>query len=234
MSSGRSTSSPNAVARNSSLLPVLPILVLLPFRRRKPAHHRRGPGSAGLDRPRDRAAIGSCRDSPRRRRRGGCSGPRGRRGSSPSWRRWRAARRAAAIRPRTSRGASARARGQRLSDGLQVIPGIEPIGDRADILAEGLAIAQECGPGEHVDLGAGVVDVIFPGDLEAREAQEAARASPNTAPRPWPTCIGPVGLADTNSTLTGCARPLPARGRSRRRRQIAARRTSCRRPRLQR
>src|SRR5271163_2306414 len=30
-----------------------------------------------------------------------------------------------------------------------------------------------------------------------------ARASPNTAPRAWPTCIGPVGLALTYSTLTG-------------------------------
>ena len=29
------------------------------------------------------------------------------------------------------------------------------------------------------------------------------RASPNTAPRAWPTCIGPVGLALTYSTLTG-------------------------------
>ena len=26
------------------------------------------------------------------------------------------------------------------------------------------------------------------------------KQSPNTAPLPWPTCKGPVGLADTNST----------------------------------
>jgi hypothetical protein len=29
-----------------------------------------------------------------------------------------------------------------------------------------------------------------------------ASASPTTAPRQWPTCIGPVGLAETYSTLT--------------------------------
>ena len=34
-----------------------------------------------------------------------------------------------------------------------------------------------------------------------------ASASPNTAPRVWPTCIGPVGLAETYSTLT--LSPLP-------------------------
>ena len=34
-----------------------------------------------------------------------------------------------------------------------------------------------------------------------------ASASPKTAPRVWPTCIGPVGLAETNSTLT--LRPSP-------------------------
>ena len=32
-------------------------------------------------------------------------------------------------------------------------------------------------------------------------------ASPTTAPRPWPTCIGPVGLAETYSTIT--VRPAP-------------------------
>ena len=31
--------------------------------------------------------------------------------------------------------------------------------------------------------------------------------SPRAAPRPWPTCSGPVGLAETNSTLT--ERPAP-------------------------
>ena len=35
-----------------------------------------------------------------------------------------------------------------------------------------------------------------------------ATASPNTAPRVWPTCIGPVGLAETNSTLTFSPAPM--------------------------
>src|ERR1700733_14239562 len=39
-------------------------------------------------------------------------------------------------------------------------------------------------------------------------ASRFAKASPNTAPRPWPTCIGPVGLAETYSTLTGTPPPL--------------------------
>ena len=41
--------------------------------------------------------------------------------------------------------------------------------------------------------------------------------SPMTAPRPWPTCIGPVGLALTNSIIVFCCLPaslLPKRPRS--------------------
>src|SRR6056297_136500 len=36
-------------------------------------------------------------------------------------------------------------------------------------------------------------------------------ASPTTAPRIWPTCIGPVGLAETYSTLTFCPCPMSDR-----------------------
>ncbi len=42
-------------------------------------------------------------------------------------------------------------------------------------LAERLAIAQERRAGEHVDLGAGVVDVVFARDVVARELQQAAQ-----------------------------------------------------------
>ena len=35
-------------------------------------------------------------------------------------------------------------------------------------------------------------------------------ASPSAAPRPWPTCSGPVGLAETNSTLTLSPAPVGA------------------------
>ena len=34
-------------------------------------------------------------------------------------------------------------------------------------------------------------------------ASRLASASPNTVPRPWPTCSGPVGLTEQSSTLTG-------------------------------
>ena len=43
------------------------------------------------------------------------------------------------------------------------------------VLAERLAVTQECRAREHVDLGAGIVDVIFAGDVVARELQQAAQ-----------------------------------------------------------
>ena len=51
--------------------------------------------------------------------------------------------------------------GQRLPDRLQIIAGIKPFRNLADVLAERLAVAQERRAREHVDLGAGIVDVIF-------------------------------------------------------------------------
>ena len=62
---------------------------------------------------------------------------------------------------------------ERLADRLQIVAGIEPLGDRADVLAERLAVAQEGRAGEHVHLGAGVVDVIFARRLPAGEGEEA-------------------------------------------------------------
>jgi hypothetical protein len=38
-----------------------------------------------------------------------------------------------------------------------------------------------------------------------------ASASPTTAPRQWPICMGPVGLAETYSTLTVVPAPTPER-----------------------
>jgi hypothetical protein len=66
--------------------------------------------------------------------------------------------------------------GQHLPDRHQIIAGIQPVRNRADILAERLAVPQEGGPREHVDLGAGVVDVIFPGDVEAGRHQQARQS----------------------------------------------------------
>ena len=55
---------------------------------------------------------------------------------------------------------------------LQIVAGIEALRDRADRLAERLAVAQEGRAGEHVDLRAGVVDVIFARHLAAGEGQQ--------------------------------------------------------------
>ena len=99
--------------------------------------------------------------------------------------------------------------GERLPDRHEIVAGIEPFRNLADVLAERLAVAQECRAREHVDLRAGVVDVIFARDVVAGEMQAGSHsASPNTAPRQWPTCIGPVGLAETYSTLTFAPSPI--------------------------
>ena len=62
--------------------------------------------------------------------------------------------------------------GQRRADRLQVIARIESVRDGADVLAERLAVAEIGRAGEHVDLRAGVVDVVFAGDLVAGEGEE--------------------------------------------------------------
>ena len=59
------------------------------------------------------------------------------------------------------------------ADGLQIVAGIEALGDRADVLAERLAVAQEGRARQHVDLAAGVVDVIFARRLAAGEDKQA-------------------------------------------------------------
>jgi hypothetical protein len=44
---------------------------------------------------------------------------------------------------------------------LEIIAGVKALRDLADILAQGLAISQKGGAREHVDLRAGVIDVVF-------------------------------------------------------------------------
>ncbi len=56
---------------------------------------------------------------------------------------------------------------QRRAGRLQIVAWIEPGRDLADCFAERLAIAQMSRAGEHVDLGAGIVDVVFAADVEA-------------------------------------------------------------------
>ena len=99
-------------------------------------------------------------------------------------------------------------RGERDTDGDEIVARIEAFGDLADVLAERLAVAHVERAGENVDLRAGVVDVIFLGDPESRGLEQAGERVPTTAPRQWPMCIGPVGLAETYSTLTRSLLPI--------------------------
>jgi len=70
------------------------------------------------------------------------------------------------------------------------------------VIAQRLAIAQVGRLAELVDLRAGIVDVVFLGNGVAAFAKRLASASPTTAPRACATVSGPVGLAETYSTLT--------------------------------
>ncbi len=64
---------------------------------------------------------------------------------------------------------------QRRAHRLQIVAGIQPFRDRADVLAERLAVPEEGGTREHVDLGAGIVDVVFAGDVVATELEQACQ-----------------------------------------------------------
>ena len=55
---------------------------------------------------------------------------------------------------------------------------------------------------ELVYLIARVVDVELTGHVVAGPVEHGGRQSPRTPPRALPMCIGPVGLAETNSTMT--------------------------------
>ncbi len=63
--------------------------------------------------------------------------------------------------------------GDRLGHGLEVVAGIEPGRDRADRLAQRLAVAEVQGAGEGLGLGAAVVHVILAGDRVAGMREHA-------------------------------------------------------------
>ena len=63
-------------------------------------------------------------------------------------------------------------RGECGTDRLEIIAGIQAFGNRTDVLAERLAVAQIGRAREHIDLGAGVVDVIFARYLETGEGEQ--------------------------------------------------------------
>ena len=56
--------------------------------------------------------------------------------------------------------------------GDEIVAGVEPGRDLADLVAQRLAVAQHHRARQHVDLHAGVVDVVFLGDLVAGEGKQ--------------------------------------------------------------
>ena len=108
---------------------------------------------------------------------------------------------------------------QRLAHRDQIIAGIKPFGDRADILAQRLAVTQMRRPGEHVHLTAGIIDIIFadhlvPGIFEQGRKRVADHRAPAMAhmhgaggvgrhifdidadalPQIGPTIVGAIGM----------------------------------------
>ncbi len=62
--------------------------------------------------------------------------------------------------------------GKLLADRLEIVAGIESFRDLADVLAERLAVAQEGRARQRIDLGAGIVDIIFAGHGKAGEGEK--------------------------------------------------------------
>ena len=114
-----------------------------------------------------------------------------------------------------SQQARAMLAGEPFADRLQIIARIEPLRDRADILAQRLAVAQEGRAGEDVDLRARIVDVVFAGHLVAGEGQELSErvAEHRAAAVAHMHRAGRVGGDEFH--VHRHARALPAAGRSR-------------------
>ena len=58
--------------------------------------------------------------------------------------------------------------GNERADRLEILARIKPFRNCADIFAQGFAVAQIGRAREHIDLGAGIVDVIFARHLDSR------------------------------------------------------------------
>ena len=72
---------------------------------------------------------------------------------------------------------------ERLPDRHEIVPRIQPFRNLADVFAKRFAVAQECRAREHVDLRAGIVDVIFARDVVAGKIKQAAqRVAEHRAP----------------------------------------------------
>ena len=62
--------------------------------------------------------------------------------------------------------------GERRADRLEIVAGIKAIRDGADVFAERLAVAQERRARQHIDLPAGVVDVVLARHRKAGDRQQ--------------------------------------------------------------
>ena len=72
---------------------------------------------------------------------------------------------------------------ERLPDRHEIVARIQPFRNLADVFAKRFAVAQECRAREHVDLRAGIVDVIFARDVVAGKIkQPAQRVAEHRAP----------------------------------------------------
>ena len=106
-------------------------------------------------------------------------------------------------------------RRQRFADRLEIVAGVEALRDRADRLAQRLAVAEEGGAGEHVDLRAGVVDVVFARHRPAGEADEIRQRVAE---------YGAPSVADVHRAGRVGRHVLDVDGRDRRRRVLEPRR----------
>ena len=105
---------------------------------------------------------------------------------------------------------------QRLPDRHEIIAGIEPFRDLADVFAKRFAVAQECRAREHVDLRAGIVDVVFARHVVAGKIEQAAQriAEHGTATMADMHRPGRIGRDVFDIDLGALADPALAVGRS--------------------
>ena len=119
---------------------------------------------------------------------------------------------------------------QRRANRLEIVARIKALGDRADIFAQRLAVAQVGRAREHIDLRAGIIDVIFARDRKAGEGEqirqrvaEHGAAAMADMHRPGRICrdifdidqrtAADVALAVVRTELDGAAQRLdPGRG----------------------
>ncbi len=79
--------------------------------------------------------------------------------------------------------------GERLPNRLEVFARVKSLGDRSDVLAERLAVAQVGGLGQLIDLRAGIVDVVLARDRISGEGEQIGQRV---------TEHGPAAVADVH------------------------------------